>query len=167
MGETGILEPQSRTELLDGVIYDMAPIGPPHGWNNNDWTHWFIRGLAGRAYVTTQTPLALAGDSEPVPDLMVVRSGADRRAHPRPVDVLLIVEVTHTTVAHHLQAKALRYGQAAIPEYWVHLVEGPQLVVHRNPSPDGYRLIQRFAPGEPVSPLAFPDLTFDLAELNA
>ncbi len=165
MGEVGILGPELRTELLDGVIYDLSPPGPLHSDNTDELVERWILALRGRARVRGQNPLALAQDGEPQPDIVLLRRRRYRDRNPVPADVLLIMEVTDATVAHDLQLKALRYAQAGIPEYWVYLVRTPELAVHREPSAEGYKSITRHGPGQPVSPLAFPDVSFDLAEL--
>jgi hypothetical protein len=42
---------------------------------------------------------------------------------------------------------------------WVVDLNGGHLLVHREPTPTGYRIVHRYDRGESVAPLAFPDLT--------
>ena len=170
LGEIGMIAPDARTELLDGVIYEMAPIGPDHAWDTTGLSERLWRCAAGRAVVMVQQPLQLSHDGEPVPDLMLLRPDTDRTRIPGPADVLLVIEVSDTTLRHDRTTKAARYAAASIPDYWVYAVSTggrarPSIVVHREPGPNGYADVRAFGPGEPVAPLALPDCPIDPANL--
>jgi Uma2 family endonuclease len=78
-------------------------------------------------------------DSEPEPDLAMVRGPAGRYVehHPGPEDVALVVEVAESSLAHDREAKGRIYARARIDEYWLlNLVEG-RLEVHTEPSSRG------------------------------
>ena len=102
MGKAGILGEDDRVELIEGEIIQMPPIGDPHAWGVNRLNYTFVRGLGDRAIVAIQNPLRLSDLSEPVPDLVVMRPRPDgmRGPHSTAKDVLLIVEVSDTTLAN-------------------------------------------------------------------
>jgi hypothetical protein len=68
MGETGVLKPGTRVELLDGRMIDMSPIGPLHGGSVNRLIRLFSRLSAGRWLVSAQNPVYLDESSQPQPD---------------------------------------------------------------------------------------------------
>jgi Uma2 family endonuclease len=48
LGEAGILRPNDRIELIDGLLVQMAPIGPEHQWIVEELTDVFSRQKRGR-----------------------------------------------------------------------------------------------------------------------
>jgi Uma2 family endonuclease len=77
MSETGILKPDERVELIEGVIVKMAPIGSEHA-GSVDRLGDFIRSLLGSmVIVRSQNPIHLEDGSEPEPDLAIVRRRND------------------------------------------------------------------------------------------
>ena len=126
MGEAGILGPDERVELLDGELYTMAPIGEGHIGGVIGLTFLFNRHLLGRALVSVQNPVRLSNVSEPEPDLVLLQPRDDfyRTMKPRPEDVLLLVEVADSSLAHDRDTKLPQYAAAGIPEAWlVNLVD--------------------------------------------
>ncbi len=97
--------------------------------------------------------------SEPEPDLVVLKRPAlsMRVANPRPDDVQLVCEISDTSLAFDLKTKANLYARASIPEYWVLDMIHSKLVVHRNPSPNGFQSVQVYGLDEYIAPLAAPD----------
>ena len=73
MGEAGILKPTDRVELIRGEIVEMSPIGPRHAAFVNNLNQLLVIRLAGRGIVSVRTRWSLADDSEPEPDLAVLR----------------------------------------------------------------------------------------------
>lgn len=167
MVETGVLKPDSRVELLDGKIIDMMPIGPFHGGSVNRLIRIFSKPSAGRWLVSAQNPVRLDDYSEPQPDLMLLKPAADdyTSRHPGPEEVFLLIEVADTTLPYDRGQKLPRYGGAGIAEVWiVNLVE-KTVEVYREPHFSGYGSERVLRSGDKASPLAFPDVTVDIAEL--
>jgi Uma2 family endonuclease len=121
MGETGILGPADRVELIEGDIIDMSPIGVLHAAIVARLASYFSQRLGGAAVVWCQNPLRLDDISEPEPDIAVLRPRADfyTTAHPAPADVLLVIEVADTSLAYDLGTKVPLYARHGIPEVWV------------------------------------------------
>jgi Uma2 family endonuclease len=160
MADAGILGPEERIELLDGEIIQMSPINPPHNSTVARVSRWFDRRVGDRAIVFTQGSFGLSGFSEPEPDILLARYRDDfyRTAHPRPEDVLLIIEVADTSLRYDRDDKLPRYAAAGIPEAWIADVKRNRLTVYRDPTPDGYRQVLTLTRRATISPLAFPDL---------
>jgi Uma2 family endonuclease len=167
MGETGVLPPEARVELLDGEIIDMSPIGPPHGSVTRRLNQFFTLHAAGRWLVAVQDPVHLDEYSEPQPDLMLLRPAPDfyRSRHPGPEDVLLLIEVAATSVAEDRVRKLPAYGRAGVSEVWIVNLENETVEVCREPRLAGYASTTVLRPGERACPLAFPDAAVDVAEL--
>ena len=84
---------------------------------------------------------------------------------PTPADVLLIVEVSDSTLRTDLIEKARQYAGHGIADYWVVDLQGDQLFVHRDPTAAGYASVTTLARGASISPLAFSDVTVPIDEI--
>lgn len=160
MGEAGIFGENDRVELIEGEILEMAAISPRHAS--------CVRRLIGQfrqipekiAILDVQNPIQLTERTEPQPDVVLLQPRADyyATAHPIPSEVLLLVEVSDSTVDFDRDVKVPTYARSLIQEVWlVDLVENC-LEVYRQPGPNGYSLMLKFWRGQQVAPLAFPDL---------
>lgn len=140
MGEVGILGPELRTELIDGEIVEMTPIGPTHGGTVNFLSNRLKEEIGARLILSVQNPLELNKHSEPQPDIMLLRPREDyyRSAHPKPEDVALIIEVADTTVRYDREVKLSLYAQSGIPEVWLVDLNTQRLTVYRQPTPTGF-----------------------------
>ncbi|WP_448575734.1 Uma2 family endonuclease [Thermomicrobium sp.] len=167
MVRSGILREDARVELIEGELYDMNPIGWAHQACVNRLTELFVRALHGQAIVQPQGPVRLSDRSLPQPDLALLRPRADfyARSGPGPADVLLLVEVSDTTLAYDRDIKVPLYARAGIPEVWVVDLAGGQVLVFRTPMQDGYRDSQVHRPGDRISPQAFPDISLAVDDL--
>ena len=168
--EEGVLSEYDRVELIEGRIVEMAPIGDDHVAATTDLTMLFVTRLVGRADVTVQAPVNLARRSEPEPDFAIVRPvpGGRRKSKARksmPADIFLIVEVVNSSLAFDLGEKAKLYARYGVPELWVVDIPHYRLVVHREPTPDGYASVITVSRGQTICALAFPDVTFTADEI--
>jgi Uma2 family endonuclease len=112
LGEAGILDEDSRVELIEGELIDMAPIGPPHMMAVNRLNRLLVRAVGDLGIVSIQNPITLPPHSEPQPDIAVLRPGIDKRGAglPGPADVLLLIEVADTTLAYDRGTKLQLYA---------------------------------------------------------
>lgn len=165
MAEAGILR-EELTELVDGEILRMSPIGSRHGARVARLNHRFVQAVGNRAVVWVQGPLRLGRFTEVQPDLVLLTPRADFYASrvPGPGDVLLVVEVAETSERYDRAVKLPLYARAGVPEAW--LVRGRTLEIRRKPSAKGYRDVLSLREGD-VSPLVFPEACLPLAFLLA
>ena len=167
MGETGILGPELRTELIDGEIIEMPPIGHPHAGTVKLLANLLKEAVGTVAVLAVQDPVWLNDHSEPLPDIALLRPRPDyyRNGHPGPMDVLLLVEVADSSLRYDREVKIPRYARAGIPEVWLVDLAGSQLSIYRRPGANGYADVSRPADLSAV-PLPLTSLaTFDLSAL--
>jgi Uma2 family endonuclease len=169
MAETGILADPHHVELIDGEIFDMAAIGSPHAAVTNRLVRHFAPAAAeGSALISVQNPLRLDGYNEPQPDITLLRSRDDdyRGSHPGAADVLLLVEVSETSLAYDRGLKLALYAKFGVPEVWIADLVSAAIEVYREPKDGGYASRQRLTDGSLVPALA-PDVIIDVVGLLA
>jgi Uma2 family endonuclease len=167
MADAGILSEDDRVELIEGEIVRMSPIGARHAACVDRLTALFTRRFGKRAIVRVQNPLVVGKHLELQPDVAVVKPRVDFYAqkHPRPADVLLLVEVVDTSGEHDRATKLPLYARAGIPEVWVIDVLREVIELYRQPTLRAYRLRQEFRRRRRVSPIAFPRTTFRVNDI--
>lgn len=166
MADAGILTQEDKVELLDGEIVKKMTIHSPHASCVDRLNYLFVRSLGDRAVVRVQNPVQLDDWSEPEPDVSLLRPKGDFYAagHPMPPDVYLIIEVADTSLARDRFVKTPLYARAGVRELWIINLPARCIVCHRQPSSDGYREIRTIDEGT-LSPVAFPELELEIAEL--
>jgi Uma2 family endonuclease len=162
---TGILDDR-RVELLEGDIVEMAPEGMPHAVYCGRTVKYLRNLLGDRAELRETHPITLPNNSEPEPDVAIVRSPDTQYLahHPYPEDVFWLVEYSDTTLAKDLNAKQRIYAQAGILEYWVVNLQASELIVFRDAGNDAYQTETKFNSGS-ISPLSFPDIEVEVRRL--
>jgi Uma2 family endonuclease len=166
MVEAGVYGPKDRIELIDGQLIDVPPQGPPHMGTLTRFELHF-RAFGARALVRGQGPLPIGVDSQPEPDIALVRWN-DRfyvDAHPTVVDTYAVVEISYTSLQFDRGIKRRLYGAAGIPEYWIVDLVAGAIEVYREPHELGYGSPTVFHRGQTVSFAAFPDVVFAVDEL--
>lgn len=165
MAEVGLLSPDDRTELIEGEIVDMPPIGSRHAAAVTVLAKRMIRALGDSADVRIQFPVRFVPRSEPQPDIAVVRHRSDayRKAHPTADDTLLLVEVSDATLRYDLDVKARLYATHGIREYWVIDLVSHRVVRHRVPSGAQYAQIDEITAGAVELPVG--EIQIDLSDL--
>jgi Uma2 family endonuclease len=160
MAEAGILTEDDHVELILGEIVQMSPIGHRHAACVIVLNRRLVLALGDRALVSPQSPVRLPLDTEPQPDIVLLRPRDDgyARAPARPEDVLLLVEVADTSYRYDSGVKPSLYARAHIPEVWIVDLEGDAIDVYRRPEGDGYASSERIVRGGTVSPAAFADI---------
>ena len=133
MGEAGVLAADARTELIEGEILDMAPIGSRHASVVNRLASLLFRSVGDKAIVQVQGPLRMGDLSEPGPDLALLKPRDDyyRDAQPGAADVLLVIEVADTTQRFDRRVKVPLYARHGVSEVWVIDLENSLVHFHR------------------------------------
>ena len=169
MLRAGILHEDDPLELIDGQLVVMSPIHDPHIVCVNRLNRLFVERTDPEVAVSVQNPVRIDEHNEPEPDV-VLSTALD--GAPRPDDVLLLVEVSGSTLDYDRDVKRSLYARAGLPEVWIVNLDDQQIEVHRNPDGDVYRtrhltgLDDTVTPERPASIGAVPvrDILGDLPE---
>ncbi len=158
LADAGILGATERVELMNGRIYVIPPIGTGHAECVRRLTDLMYEMIAPRARVSVQNPIRLDDRSEPEPDLALLDPATSYRGrHPQPRDVLLLIEVSDTTLDFDLNEKTPLYARAGIREVWVVALGDERVHVLREPGRNGYAWHRVFGRGDTLDIGAFPD----------
>lgn len=162
MIEAGLLVDR-KVELLQGEIVEMPPEGEPHACYSTATAGQLRNQLAGRATIRDAKPVTLPNNSEPEPDIAVVRLPIWNylEHHPYPEDIHWLIEYANTTLAKDIGVKQLLYAEAGIREYWVVNLQDSQLEVFRDLLDGLYQTHLTLKAGT-IPPLDFPDLSLEV-----
>ena len=162
---TGILAGR-RVELLQGDIIEIAPEEPEHAYLADNTSKYLTRLLGEQAQVRDSKSITLSPDSEPEPDISVVRllGAVYRQRHPYPGNIFWLIEFAQTNVAKDLKPKRITYAAASVPEYWVVNLKARQVRVFHHPESGDYQHETSFRSGV-IAPLAFFDVAVSVAPL--
>ena len=160
MIEAGILTANDRVELVEGEIVEMAAKGSRHASCVKRLTDLFYRHARQNAVVSIQDPVRVGDLSEVEPDVALLRPRDDlySSAHPLPADVLLLVEVSDTTLAYDHGLKLALYARAGIPEVWVVDLPDDLIEVYALPKSGKYQDSREAHRGETIEARSVPSL---------
>jgi Uma2 family endonuclease len=159
--DVGILTEDDPIELVLGHLVLREPQSTPHAAAVMLASE-ALRAAFGRGWqVRVGLPLALGLDSEPEPDVCVVRGAARDFLTEHPSSAALVVEIALSSLAFNRTVKAEIYARARIADYWIVNLVDRVVEVHRDPTvgrrrPAKYRVVSVVRPGETLRPLAAP-----------
>jgi Uma2 family endonuclease len=167
MIEVGILREGDPVELIRGELIQKMTIGPRHAGCTSFLIARLVTPLAARAQPWPGNPIVITPDSEPEPDIVLVKPRADfyRTALPRPADVLLVIEVAESSIRYDRDVKRPLYAEAGIAEYWIVDLDAEIVEIHREPESGRYRNVAHVGRGGRIGPWAFPDIVLPVDEI--
>jgi Uma2 family endonuclease len=120
--------------------------------------------VSASVILSIQDPIVLDDLSEPEPDAALLRPSPDfyEQGHPRPSDVLLLIEVSDATLKFDRQVKMPLYARAGIEEFWVVNLQDDEVEVYAQPSGGAYQLVRRLGRGETVNSENVPGLSLEV-----
>ena len=165
MGDAGVFAPDARIELIEGEIFDKAPIGSRHASVVNRLNRIIVQAVGERVITQVQGPVRLGDLSEPEPDLALLVPRADyyRDALPSAAGVLLIIEVADSTQRLDRRVKVPLYARHGVPEVWVIDLENVLVHFHRRPDNGAYAEISATEHPSSTPIAALPGITVDLS----
>jgi len=163
----GVLQPDDRVELLEGVIVVMSPKNPWHDTAVNCALQALLRAIGNRAAVRCQSTLLLPPGSAPEPDIAVVPGTMGDYVAAHPSTALLVVECADTSLPQDRLSKSRMYAAAGIAEFWIVSRRDDAVEIFRDPdSANAVYRSRRFAGrGEQVALIALPAVDVQVAEL--
>ncbi|MEM1358193.1 MAG: Uma2 family endonuclease [Bacteroidota bacterium] len=126
MVKAGLLEENQRVELLYGKIIPINPVGRFHAACVSNLQEYFILRLQKQFTYRTQDPVAILDDTEPEPDFVIAKRDEENylSGHPEAEDIIVLMEVSDTTLEKDKRFKLHIYAEAKVREYWIiNLVE--------------------------------------------
>lgn len=149
MAAAGILGPEDRIELIEGVLVRKMTIYPPHSYavESLDDTCKSMK-VSGWCY-RVQQPITLA-DGEPEPDGAWVRGSRKDYIgrHPQASETGLVIEVADSSLAQDRSIKKRSYARAGIPAYWIVNLIARVVEVYDDPAGEDYRRTTIHKPGD-------------------
>jgi len=156
--EQGVLRPEDRVELLEGVVVAMAH-GIDHAAGVRRVDYALKHAVGDRAVVQVQLSLVQGEHSVPEPDVAVLPGRLEDYDHVHPSGALLVVEVADWSLPQDRLTKGAIYARNGVREYWIVNLRDQCVEVLREPRPDTWTWASWTTArrGEVLAPLAFPD----------
>jgi len=137
LSEIGILGEQDHVELLGGELVPMSPKGRRHEAVRGAILNWLRRDLPAEFDLHVE-PGWRPNDADYVePDFLICRAGCDPSSV-APADVLLIIEVAHSSLKLDTTVKAATYAAHGVRHYWVVDATALRTRIYEQPSTSGY-----------------------------
>lgn len=136
LAELGFLTEDDHIELIRGELIQMTGNGTAHETCIRRLLRELPVLIQDRATLQCQSPIAIAFDGEPEPDLAIVQNREDdyESAHPTAADTLLVIEVADSSLVYDRTVKLSLYAEASIPHYWLFNVTDRILETYSEPA---------------------------------
>jgi Uma2 family endonuclease len=159
MVEAGIISVDERVELIGGEVVEMMAIGHRHAACVKRLNRIFSLGLGERVVVGVQDPVRLQAVEGPQPDLTIALPRADFYAsgHPTPEDILLLIEVSDSSLPYDRATKVPLYARHGVRELWLVDLSAEVVEVHRRPTREGYTEARQLRRGDSIAPEALSE----------
>jgi Uma2 family endonuclease len=168
----GAFQPGEPVELLGGELVVSEPQSSAH-YTAVGLVETALRSALGAGWlIRPQGPVALDDESEPEPDVALVRGGWRDYSDEHPTRPALVVEVAASSLPIDRGYKGSLYARAGVRDYWILNLIDRALEVYREPVADTaaafgwrYAAVDRFGPDAAVAPLAAPDARIRVSDL--
>ncbi len=166
MIELGMLKDYEKAEIIEGELIKKMTIGDRHAYVVDVLNKFFIKNVSDRIQVRIQNPLRISDFDEPEPDIVLSDlTKYDGKRHPRPAEVLLVVEVSDSTLKYDRDVKLALYSNAGIAEVWIVNLINNIIEIHQKPSNGIYQLAQIKKPGDIAESMVLPELKLNVDEV--
>jgi len=163
LAEMGLIP--EKTELLYGQVFHKMAKSPTHSFFQVQLLDLLRPAVPAGTHVRQDQPITCT-DSEPEPDLSIVRGSAEDYRHQHPRTAELVIEVCVSSHEYG-RSKLPAYANARVQEVWLILVPEKQIEVHRQPSEGQFRERILHGPEGKVACTVVPGFEVDLAKLFA
>jgi Uma2 family endonuclease len=152
-----------RTELIRGFVIEKMSKSPLPSTVASSLYEVLLPVVPAGCLLRKEEPLTLA-DSEPEPDIAVVRGLRKDFATAHPKTAELVIEIAVSSAALD-RANATLYAEAGVKEYWIILAVERRVEVYRRPQSGNYVEKAIYERDQAVSCAAFPGVTLKVADL--
>jgi Uma2 family endonuclease len=167
MVETGVLTKYDRVELIEGDMINEPGVNPPHSAITARLNELLVLSVGRSVTVSPCGSVRLGDFSVPQPDLMLLTRREDFYFGRRPTaaDVLLLIEISDSSLAYDQSTKRALYARYGVEEYWVVDVQGERVFVYSEPAGEGYARVVECTRADIVSPRAVPAVQIQVGTL--
>jgi len=168
MIKVGILPEESGWELIRGEIVRRMSIGSRHVGTVIKLGKLFERKVGDEVFVSTQNPVHLDEYNEPEPDIALLKPREDfyTESLPTPADILLLVEVSDSTVEYDRETKKILYAEAGITEFWLVNLKNNTIEFYTSPKNGNYRLAKVLEKDETINSETIEKLSLRVEEIT-
>ena len=152
MTEAGILPEESGWEIIDGAVMEKVKISSRNAGTVRKLHKIFDRLFRKQTLISIRNPIHIDEFNEPEPDIALLKPREDFYAerHPLPEDVLLLIEVSSSTIEYDREIKKTLYAEAGIVEFWIVNLPDETVECYSQPKNGNYRLARILEKGETV-----------------
>ncbi len=171
LSELGFFGESDRVELIRGELVDMAAKGRLHEVCLTKLIRELPKLVSDRATIRCQSPIILPSTSEPEPDFTIVKNRPDDYldSHPHAEEVLLVIEISDSSLSYDQETKLSLYAEYGVENYWIFNLIESVLETYSEPYQKlqgfSYRIKQVFLPDETIALPHFPDLILELSRV--
>ena len=167
MTEAGILPEESGWEIIDGYLMDKMSIGSKHASTVKRLNRKLTRLFEDEVIISVQDPIHIDEFNQPEPDIALLKPREDfyAESHPSPQDVLLLIEVSNSTIEYDRDIKKTLYARTGIVEFWIVNLPDETVECYSQPKNGNYRLARILEKGEIVESNAVENLKLSVEEI--
>ncbi|MGI8639585.1 MAG: Uma2 family endonuclease [Pyrinomonadaceae bacterium] len=167
MTEAGILPEESGWEIIDGKIIDKIKISSRNAGAVRRLNKVLANLVGNQTLISIRNPIHIDDYNEPEPDIALLKRRSDfyRKGHPLPQDVLLLIEVSDSTIEYDREIKKVIYAEAEIVEFWLVNLQDNTVEVYSQPKNGNYRLARILESGETIEATAVENLKLQIDEI--
>ncbi len=167
MTEAGILPEESGWEIIDGFLIDKMTIGSKHASIVKRLNKLLAELLTNKAIVSVQDPVHIDDYNEPEPDITLLKPRNDFYSgrHPTPSDVLLLVEVSDSTISYDRGIKMKLYAEAGIVEVWLVNLLDETIERYSLPANGRFGSVETLKKGDSIRSISLAYLSLNVEEI--
>ena len=162
LGRLGMLS-EKDWELLDGLVVERMPKSPLHEYLA-DLLVMLLSKVLGRGMFATKERSLTTKNSEPIPDVVVLKGQPIDYALKHPDTAELVMEISVTSEKMD-RAKAAIYADAGVAEYWIINPIDGWIEIHSKPASGSYAKQERFASDETAQSQSVENFTLRLSDV--
>ena len=168
MAEAGLFDADTRIELIEGELIDMAPIGADHEGCVNRLVKTLVIQCGDDAIVSPQNSIRLDFRNVPQPDFVLLHYRDDfytKGARPGPGESILVIEVSDSSIRFDREVKVPIYARAGVPEVWIIDIQQRRVEVYREPRGGDYAMRTLHRLEDSLSPALLPGVVIPIRSI--
>jgi len=167
MIDAGVFVGDADYELIEGEIVKKMTQGDLHIACINRLTRIFSRILEDTVILSVQNAVVISDISEPEPDVALLKFREDFYSFGKATaeDVLLLIEVSDSTLKYDRDFKIPLYAEADVTEVWLVNLPRQILEVYTQAEKGKYKIVGKYAKNDTVSPKLLPEIKIRVSDI--